>query len=537
MADRRCEKHANGRNSPLQEQIGDEAIDTQSVASTASELQMSLLESKLENEMTKMAGMVKDTVSSLHNSVSSLTKQFEQKFSEIEQKLSSLATDRVILANNNPNRSISLFDQAYQSASNFETMTSSQNKGDNTHSLFAHSNQSCASANRNNARNMESLDLSKGDNLPSLITQSNQSCLSSHTNQARNSQSAEQSKGDNNHFKMKPQTFNGIDFDEFISQYEITCEINGWQYKEKSLYLANCLTGEARSLLNELDYEGKRDYNILVEKLRNRFGSVNKSEIYRTQLKSRIRNKGETIPELAQAIKKMVRQAYPGVNKEVIETLSLDIFIDAITDSDIRLRLRDAGPKTLAEAEQIAARIEAYKIADKQRSRLVGRVDFDCDKNKDENVKSPSQVETLSEAISTLTNEVKNIKQNNNNQKNGSFYNQKQGTMHQHNYQNYNKNPRFQRPYRNNQNRRYDHGSTGFVSWNRGNNPYQANQRNDPRQQDRTVQNFDNRSYLHRNETISNNSNGANQASAFGHDSRAQENLNLSAWGATTRHH
>ena len=104
---------------------------------------------------------------------------------------------------------------------------------------------------------------------------------------------------------MKPQTFNGTDFDDFISQYEMTCEINGWQYKEKSLYLATCLTGEARSLLNELDHEGKRDYSTLVEKLRNRFGSVNKSEIYRTQLKSRTSNKGETIPELAQAIKNL----------------------------------------------------------------------------------------------------------------------------------------------------------------------------------------------------------------------------------------
>ena len=146
-----------------------------------------------------------------------------------------------------------------------------------------------------------------------FFAHSNQSCVSSNTHNARNTQSAGQSKGDNNHFKLIPQTFNGTDFDDFISQYEITCEINGRQYKEKkSLYLANCLTGEARSLLNELDYEGKRDYNTLVEKLRNRFGSMNKSEIYRTQMKSRTRNKGKTIPELAQAIKKLVRQAYPG---------------------------------------------------------------------------------------------------------------------------------------------------------------------------------------------------------------------------------
>ena len=93
---------------------------------------------------------------------------------------------------------------------------------------------------------------------------------------------------------MKPQNFDGkSDFDEFLCQFDITCEINAWKYKEKSLYLANCLSGEARSLLNELDPDGRRDYDTLIGKLRNRFGSVNRSEIYRTQLKSRTRNKGE----------------------------------------------------------------------------------------------------------------------------------------------------------------------------------------------------------------------------------------------------
>ena len=99
----------------------------------------------------------------------------------------------------------------------------------------------------------------------------------------------------------------------------------------ESLYLTSCLTGDAHSLLSELDCSGQRDYNTLIEKLASRFGSVNRSE-NRTQLKSRNRNRGETIPELAQAIRILVRQAYPGVHKDVIETLAIDHFIDALTD-------------------------------------------------------------------------------------------------------------------------------------------------------------------------------------------------------------
>ena len=108
---------------------------------------------------------------------------------------------------------------------------------------------------------------------------------------------------------------------------------------------------------------------------------MNRSELYRTQLKSRTRNRGETIPELAQAIKKLVRQAYPGVHKDVIETLAIDHFIDALTDSEIRLRIREFDSKTLADAERSALRLESHKNADKQRNRIVGQIETNTEKN------------------------------------------------------------------------------------------------------------------------------------------------------------
>ena len=220
---------------------------------------------------------------------------------------------------------------------------------------------------------------------------------------------------DRSQCKMKPQNFSGAtDFDEFLSQFEITSEINGWQYREKSLYLASCLTGDGRSLLSELDHDGRRDYNTLIEKLTNRFGSVNRSEIYRTQLKSRSRNKGESIPELAQAIKKLVRQAYPGVNKDVIETLSIDNFIDALGDSDIRLRVRKIGPKTLADAERTALRLESHKIADRQRSRLVGQIESNSEKsNNAAQWESSSQFKILQSSIDSLSGQVEDLKKRN----------------------------------------------------------------------------------------------------------------------------
>ena len=331
---------------------------TQSIASTPSSadaLNMTQLESKLETEMVKMARMVKD-------SISSLATQMERGMTELREE----------------------FNLKFQSLSTGVNATNSLS-----------TNTSVSQSNQNNSTSQ-----TNGSNYFSnpILTQS-------------------QSRGDNcstrdHRLKLKPQNFSGesnSDFEEYLAQFELTCEINNWDYKEKSLYLANSLTGEARSVLNELDHAGRRDYKILVEKLTIRFGSKNKSEIYRSQLKTRVKTKTETIPQLATSVKKLVKQAYPGINQDAIEALSLDNFVDAMPDSDIRFRLRELGPKTMAEAEQIAVRMEAHKIADKQRSRTVARLDCDVELASTKKDSSEDKFDNLSDSITSLTNQVQKL--------------------------------------------------------------------------------------------------------------------------------
>jgi hypothetical protein len=42
------------------------------------------------------------------------------------------------------------------------------------------------------------------------------------------------------------------------------------------------------------------------------------------------------------------------IGPEVADSLAIDYFIDAIPESDIRLRLKEVGPKTMSEAENLA---------------------------------------------------------------------------------------------------------------------------------------------------------------------------------------
>ena len=206
--------------------------------------------------------------------------------------------------------------------------------------------------------------------------------------------------------KMKVQAYDGqTDIGEYLTQFNLIAEINNWSYKPKSLYLASSLTGSARSLLTELTEFQKRDFDSLVELLRTRYGTRNKAEIYRSQLKSIHKHNDQSIPELAAQVKKLTRQAYPDANMELTEILALDYFIDSLDDSDIRLRLRECCQKSISEAETIAVRLETHKLADKQRMQNVNAY---TGKNHHK-INSKNEMETVLEKLEKLTDRVEKL--------------------------------------------------------------------------------------------------------------------------------
>ena len=69
--------------------------DGNSIVSSANSLQMSLLENKLESEITKMSKMMQDTISCL-------TEHMNQKFTELYTKFNNLVAD-IIPNNQNSN--------------------------------------------------------------------------------------------------------------------------------------------------------------------------------------------------------------------------------------------------------------------------------------------------------------------------------------------------------------------------------------------------------------------------------------------------
>ena len=98
--------------------------------------------------------------------------------------------------------------------------------------------------------------------------------------------------------------------------------------------------------------------------------------MYRAQLRCRTRKREETLPELAQAVQRLTRQAYPNAPTSVQDTLARDHFIDALPMSEVRWRIHQARPWSLRDALTTALEIEAFYVADIHQTRIQARAVF-----------------------------------------------------------------------------------------------------------------------------------------------------------------
>ena len=142
-------------------------------------------------------------------------------------------------------------------------------------------------------------------------------------------------------------------------------ELNGWSVKEKGMYLAVSLRGQAQGVFGNIGSKSS-DYPMLVAALEERFAPPNQTELYRVQLRERRQKASETLSELGQDIRRLTNLAYSTAPPELKETLAKEQFIDALVNSDMRLRIKQARPLNLNDAVRHAVECEAFNRAERK---------------------------------------------------------------------------------------------------------------------------------------------------------------------------
>ena len=100
--------------------------------------------------------------------------------------------------------------------------------------------------------------------------------------------------------RVNPRPYNGTtSWKGYKSQFERVCRINRWTDEQKLDYLWVNLTGSALAYVENLT-PGKTDsYHDLCDALDERFGDSQLAEVFKSELRTRRRKEGESLPALA----------------------------------------------------------------------------------------------------------------------------------------------------------------------------------------------------------------------------------------------
>ena len=153
---------------------------------------------------------------------------------------------------------------------------------------------------------------------------------------------------------------------DYLVQFEIVAEMNRWDDYTKAVELATNLWGAAQGVLSDLESVERKSYSTLVQALTIRFEPSNQSELFRAQLKSRLRKCLEPLPEFAQEVKVLVRKAYPQATRETREYIAKSHFLDALNDGDMEWAVFQGQPGTVDDAVRLALEFEAFRSGRKR---------------------------------------------------------------------------------------------------------------------------------------------------------------------------
>lgn len=136
--------------------------------------------------------------------------------------------------------------------------------------------------------------------------------------------------------------------------------VNGWDDLTKLLWLRARLTKRAQTAWKRLSEEARATYEGAKEALCNRFEPESKRELYSAQFQAKKRRPDEPWADFADNLRVLADRAFPELQEEAREKLSLDRFLGEMTNQQVAFAVRQRKPKTLDDAVAHTLELESY---------------------------------------------------------------------------------------------------------------------------------------------------------------------------------
>ncbi|KAJ4438245.1 hypothetical protein ANN_14184 [Periplaneta americana] len=164
------------------------------------------------------------------------------------------------------------------------------------------------------------------------------------------------------HHNVKTPKFDGTtSWAIFRCQFEATAAHNGWTPAEKTTQLLTALQGQASEILHSVPEDGTAAE--IMAALEGRYGDHQLAAAFRTQLKTRVQQSGESLQEFAMAVEQLAHKALRGLPNDFIAGEAAYTFGSGVRDPEIRQQLLLAEHRTINAALAAALRMEAAKSA------------------------------------------------------------------------------------------------------------------------------------------------------------------------------
>ncbi|KAL1254816.1 hypothetical protein QQF64_012877 [Cirrhinus molitorella] len=162
---------------------------------------------------------------------------------------------------------------------------------------------------------------------------------------------------------LRPGQFDGsTSWREFLNRFEDCARANHWSERTMTVQMRFCLVGAAGSVIHKNPRSGRWSYARIVEEVEAAYGpSSEHAAAIGIELRQRVRRAGEPLHVLRDDIYEKVSIAYADRSEREQDSISVEVFTNAMGDADIVQRLLEERPHTLARAYEIAHRYETTR--------------------------------------------------------------------------------------------------------------------------------------------------------------------------------
>ena len=151
----------------------------------------------------------------------------------------------------------------------------------------------------------------------------------------------------------KMSTFDGkSDWRPFYTQFTHIAHRYRWNSDTKLDKLIECLRDRALKYFSTRPLRDQQNFNVLVEKMNERFGKKDLPHIIRRQLQDVQQMNEESLEEFAERVREMATDGYPNTPDHCIQTVAVDAFLKGCLNKPAALIALDKNPENLDDATQ-----------------------------------------------------------------------------------------------------------------------------------------------------------------------------------------